>query len=64
MKKEIVIRIPPNGNNIEIDQKGMVGKECGDNIKNLIDKLGKKVESKKKQEYYRRTEDVQIDVKR
>lgn len=62
MKKEIIIRIPPDGNNVSIDQVGMVGKECGDNIKTLIDKLGKKVESKKKQEYYR-TDDVNIEVK-
>ena len=61
-KKEIVIRIPPDGSNITIDQTGMVGKECSENIKELLSKLGKKVSSIKKAEYYKKKKDVHINV--
>ena len=61
-KKEIIIRIPPDGGKVEIDQEGMKGKECSDNIKELVNKLGKVTESKKKNEYYKRKKDVHIDV--
>ena len=62
-KKEIVVRIPPDGSKVEIDQEGMIGKECSENIKELIGKLGKVSESKKKAEYYKRKKDVHINVK-
>ena len=61
-KKEIVIRIPPDGSIIEIDQEGMVGKECSSNVKELVSKLGKTVDNKKRPEYYKRKKDVHIDV--
>lgn len=60
-KKEIVIRIPLDGSEISIDQEGMKGKECSSNVDALIDKLGKRTESKKKAEYYRR-DDVHINL--
>lgn len=60
-KKEITIRIPPDGSNIIIDQEGMVGKECAENVKELISRMGKVIDSKKKQEYYKK-KDVHIDV--
>ena len=62
-KKEIVIRIPPDGSKVEIDQEGMIGKECSSNVKELVDKLGKVSESKKKAEYYKKKKDVHIDVR-
>jgi len=61
-KKEIVVRIPPDGGKVEIDQEGMIGKECSDNIKELVNKLGKVTDSKKKSEYYKRKKEVHIDV--
>ncbi|MFA6088607.1 MAG: DUF2997 domain-containing protein [Candidatus Woesearchaeota archaeon] len=61
-RKEITIRIPPDGSNITIDQDGMIGKECSDNVKEIISKMGKLIESKKKSEYYKKTKDVHIDV--
>jgi len=61
-KKEITIRIPPDGSNITIDQEGMVGKECAENVKELINRMGKLVDSKKKAEYYKKVKDVHIDV--
>jgi len=63
-KKEIIVRIPPDGSKVEIDQDGMIGKECSENIKELINKLGKVSESQKKPEYYKRKKDVHIDVQR
>jgi len=61
-KKEIVVRISPDGSKVSIDQVGMVGKECDQNL-DAIGKLGKVIEDRKKPEYYRRKEDVHIDVK-
>ena len=61
-KKEIIVRIPPDGAKVEIDQEGMVGKECSSNIKELVNKLGKVTEQKKKGEYYKKKKDVHIDV--
>ena len=61
-KKEIVVRISPDGSKVEIDQEGMIGKECSENIKELVDKLGKVTDSKKKQEYYKKKKDVHINV--
>jgi len=63
-KKEIIVRISPDGTQVSIDQEGMIGKECDENVKDLIDKLGKKTECKKKAEYYRKKKDAHINVQR
>ena len=62
-KKEITVRISPDGTKIELDQEGMVGKECTENIKELVSKLGTVTSSKKKSEYYKKKKDVHIDVR-
>jgi len=63
-KKEIVIRIPADGNNVSVDQIGMVGKECSENVSELISKLGRVTSANKKPEYYKRKKDVHIDVQK
>ena len=60
-KKEIIVRIPPDGKQVTIDQEGMVGKECSENVKNLIDKLGTVSESHKKSDFYKK-KDVHIHI--
>lgn len=62
VKKEIIVKISPDGSRVEIDQHGMVGKECSNNVKDLLDKLGTVTDHKKKPEYYRKNRDVHIDV--
>ena len=52
MSKTIKILINGDGT-VEIDQIGWEGKECGKDVEGLIKALGKEVDNKKKQEYYK-----------
>ena len=63
-KKEIIVRISPDGSKVEIDQAGMIGKECSSNVKELVSKIGRVTEGHKKPEYYRKKKEVHIDVRK
>ena len=52
MAKEIEFTIKPDGE-VEVDQKGYEGKKCVNDVKEILDALGREKKTVKKKEYYR-----------
>jgi len=50
--KEVVVKISPDGEKVEVDANGFVGGTCKDFMKNVMNALGTVQEEKKKPEFY------------
>jgi hypothetical protein len=56
--KEIEIIIKQDGT-VEVDQKGWDGKECSGQVNDIVQSLGKKKKTKRKQSWFKK-QDIQI----
>lgn len=53
MAGEVTIKISADGQSVDMDGAGFVGKKCSDFMKPIIKALGTVQEEKKKAEYYK-----------
>jgi hypothetical protein len=50
---EVIIKISKDGQNVDVDGQGFVGKKCADFMKPIINALGEVQQEKKKPEFYK-----------